>query len=911
VGEERVHFNNSNENSEDEAGIRRSIWWNRLQLRTAQGYLQTADEEFRSIKQYYQDLYDGPAPAPDFLSSSLDFQLEEVLYAIKSLSPGKAMPSYSAPAVLWNHLGCELAPQVLHQLNQVFAAGPLILPKAWCISELVLLPKPGKALTSPSHLRPIALLPPIAKVLASALAVRIQTSAASYLENIPQFAYLKGRSLQQALERVISHCASVRALVNQQVANPHTRRAGREVLRLAGGLQLSLDVTQAYDGVSREHLYAALSEAQIPDNLITAILAIHNQASLRISHDQYSGDIRLLTGLRQGCSLSPILWSIFTGWLLRRLDETGLVSVCEAGTMFADDAHFSWLIKSGSQLEQAYNGVRAVLNHLAAHKLKVSLDKTVILVELRGPKAAGLLKKYVITKPSGPHMRFNVQGQHMDIKIVSKHVYLGACISYRRFEHDTVQRRLTLAKAQFARLKSILKCQAFAKRLHLSDPLDHMAQLQWRHILRAHLAEVQQPAPTAAGPSARLVPVDSVIHEIFECTTCGQQFSTAAALKRHEYQMHMNEAAQASLCPSLVIMAGPAPRNHLEESTDELKLIESLIPEGSQGLPSRLPDQHPRRMETDDPLAETEQPEHDKDHPAKWRRPDNKGQGGRGKGHSHPQAETYDNSWSDRWGQPWGGGQQQWKDHNRSDSQLRELQGLRNRVDLLTSLVLRHDNQLNILALDQTYMIFTRTDIPGNVASVLYEAGKAWNNLKASSPEKLEAPMRVILFQKLLVTIARRLDQIMSSEDKMKQAKTLHWITADGLSLNSMKWDPERNQHVLNQELPTLEIEKAKAILEEMLILSKHPLSINRFHATRTMTETYTSPTLTFKLDLGLRTKEAGQMWTYMNSLAHSALWVAAGTYARHNRLQRDPLAQRVAQAQKPFQRRGGKSRDS
>ena len=434
----------------------------RLQLRTAQGYLQTADEEFRSIKQYYQDLYDGPAPAPDFLSSSLDFQLEEVLYAIKSLSPGKAMPSYSAPAVLWNHLGCELAPQVLHQLNQVFAAGPLILPKAWCISELVLLPKPGKALTSPSHLRPIALLPPIAKVLASALAVRIQTSAASYLENIPQFAYLKGRSLQQALERVISHCASVRALVNQQVANPHTRRAGREVLRLAGGLQLSLDVTQAYDGVSREHLYAALSEAQIPDNLITAILAIHNQASLRISHDQYSGDIRLLTGLRQGCSLSPILWSIFTGWLLRRLDETGLVSVCEAGTMFADDAHFSWLIKSGSQLEQAYNGVRAVLNHLAAHKLKVSLDKTVILVELRGPKAAGLLKKYVITKPSGPHMRFNVQGQHMDIKIVSKHVYLGACISYRRFEHDTVQRRLTLAKAQFARLKSILKCQAVA-----------------------------------------------------------------------------------------------------------------------------------------------------------------------------------------------------------------------------------------------------------------------------------------------------------------------------------------------------------------------------------------------------------------------------------------------------------------
>ncbi|CAE7233568.1 unnamed protein product, partial [Symbiodinium necroappetens] len=299
VGEELEPFNNFNENFGDEADnvyqaakqFAPKTARRRLQLRTEQGHLQTAADEFRTIKQCYQDLYDGPAPTPDFLCSSLDFQLEEVLFAIKSLAPGKAMPSYSSPAALWNHLGHELAPQVLQQLNHVFTAGPLILPKEWCISELVLLPKPGKALTSPSHLRPIALLPPIAKVLASALAVRIQNFAASYLENTPQFAYLRGRSLQQALERVISHCAAVRALVTQQVANPRTRRSGREVLHIAGGLQLSLDVSQAYDGVSRGHLRLALLEAQIPENLITAILAIHNQAFLRISHDQYSEDI--------------------------------------------------------------------------------------------------------------------------------------------------------------------------------------------------------------------------------------------------------------------------------------------------------------------------------------------------------------------------------------------------------------------------------------------------------------------------------------------------------------------------------------------------------------------------------------------------------------------------------------------
>ena len=167
--------------------------------------------------------------------------------------------------------------------------------------------------------------------------------------------------------------------------------------------------------------------------------------------------------------------------------------------------------------------------------------------------------------------------------------------------------------------------------------------------------------------------------------------------------------------------------------------------------------------------------------------------------------------------------------------------------------------------------------------------------------------MRVILFQKLLFTVKARLEQILTSEDKLHQAQNLHWITEDGASLNAMKWDPEHNRHVVNKELPVVEIMKAKSIFEEMIILGRHPRSINRFHATRTMAETYTSPTLTFKLDLGLRTTEAGQMWAYMNQLAHSALWVAAGTYARHNRLQRDPLAQKVAQTQRPPQRRGSK----
>ena len=161
----------------------------RLQLRSAEGQLQTPEAEFTDIVQYFSELYGGALPTdPDVLEAPLDITWEEVAFAIHKLSPGKSMPSYSPPAALWKALRHQLAPVITKQLAIVFQPGVLLLPRAWCISELVLLPKPGKALTSASQLRPICLLPPTAKVLATSLATRLLPYAQEYLKQVPQFA---------------------------------------------------------------------------------------------------------------------------------------------------------------------------------------------------------------------------------------------------------------------------------------------------------------------------------------------------------------------------------------------------------------------------------------------------------------------------------------------------------------------------------------------------------------------------------------------------------------------------------------------------------------------------------------------------------------------------------------------------
>ena len=186
-------------------------------------------------------------------------------------------------------------------------------------------------------------------------------------------------------------------------------------------------------------------------------------------------------------------------------------------------------------------------------------------------------------------------------------------------------------------------------------------------------------------------------------------------------------------------------------------------------------------------------------------------------------------------------------------------------------------------------------DLEGNLGSILYEAGRKWNQVKATTPDKLEAPMRIILMQKLLLTVLERYNAMMASEEKIAKAKQMGWLSDSGQSMNAMRWNPEKKCHDVNKEIPPKDCVSVKEGLSAMAVLCSSPRVVNRFHATRQMAEAYESPTM---MDVGLRTVEAGKMRHLLNDLAHSAVWLMAGAYMRHSRMHRGPLAQRIAQAQ-------------
>ena len=177
------------------------------------------------------------------------------------------------------------------------------------------------------------------------------------------------------------------------------------------------------------------------------------------------------------------------------------------------------------------------------------------------------------------------------------------------------------------------------------------------------------------------------------------------------------------------------------------------------------------------------------------------------------------------------------------------------------------------------------TDLPYRMAHAV----------KNQTPEQLEAPMRTTLLQHLLVTVKDRMEKMMETPSSRSTAISLGWLSENDQELMGLKWDQEAHRHVRDVSVTPIRIDEAMGTLAELIALIKEPLVVARYHATRPLSEQYQAPTLTMLLEIGLRTSAAHTVWSGLNKLAQSALWVAAGAFLRQERIQRSPLAQKLA----------------
>ena len=364
-----------------------------IHFRDKDGHLMTEQAELECLESYFRQLFQSAShhkPA-HVLEAPMSIQQGEVEEAVSSLPARKALPPGHAPAVLWKLARESVGPKLTAVFEHHLQPGPLNFPQRWHESYLTLLAKPGKPPNCPANLRPINLLPAEAKILARIAAARLRPLVVQAVQEVPQFAFVSSRQCSDAIDRVMAHCHRIRERLKGQHRNawrPSTSTASHTAI---GGIQMSMDLTKAFDRLPRRFLRAALERVGAPEDLITLVLYIHDHAQVVISRHRSSSAVEMGRGIRQGCGLSPLLWITFT---LLIHDRLSLYIPAEAQTSYADDFHLQWEFESDQGCRNACRVIPRVIEDLQALGMDVSLGKTVILWAIKGSQASKLLKEF-------------------------------------------------------------------------------------------------------------------------------------------------------------------------------------------------------------------------------------------------------------------------------------------------------------------------------------------------------------------------------------------------------------------------------------------------------------------------------------------------------------------------------------
>lgn len=112
-------------------------------------------------------------------------------------------------------------------------------------------------------------------------------------------------------------------------------------------------------------------------------------------------------------------------------------------TLFADDICVHEAVESPEQLHRFMRYMGIVLDLLETLQMDVNIDKTSAILRLKGPMAAKLQKQYIMRTKQGTFLKIpRANGQTTHVRLVTHFQYLGATISYRNFEKQTVMARI-------------------------------------------------------------------------------------------------------------------------------------------------------------------------------------------------------------------------------------------------------------------------------------------------------------------------------------------------------------------------------------------------------------------------------------------------------------------------------------
>ena len=328
---------------------------------------------------------------------------------------------------------------------------------------------------------------------------------------------------------------------------------------------MSLDLSRAFDEVPREALRASLQHAGVPAELQHLIVALHEQCVYTVTHKRQSGTFPMRKGVRQGCALSPLLFTLYTCHIYDVLvSRTSEAWAAQAATLFADDTHFAWTITSISDLKFMIKCVRATFQTFKEFGMTLNMEKSRIILKLRGGAARRWLKAHTKRTAQGPVLQLGTPHAPIDIPRVHRIVYVGVVASYTAFEQQTYAHRQQAALACKHRLGRVLR----SRRLRLKQRVRlHIACVRSSLLYGLHAVGI---TPTVA---RRLVQFDNRSLRALSRSPAFLSHESTSDLRRRLEASDPLQTLRGTLQRRLAKCADPATRDWFRAKLEALEAI--------------------------------------------------------------------------------------------------------------------------------------------------------------------------------------------------------------------------------------------------------------------------------------------------------------------------------------------------
>ena len=363
--------------------------------------------------------------------------LNEIQKAVRLLSSGKAPGSDSIPAEIYREGGVALI-EKLHQLFQLIWHHETVPQDFKDASIIHLYKRKGNRQVCDNH-RGISLLSIASKILARVLLNRLIVHLEQGLLPESQCGFRKERG---TIDMVFA-ARQLQEKCQEQNADLYSTY---------------VDLTKAFDTVSREGLWRIMAKYGCPRKFIAIVRQLHDGMLARVQDNgETTAPFPVSNGVKQGCVLAPTLFSLmFSAMLtdafrdadvgiginyrtdgsvfnLRRLQaKTKVLTDTINDLLFADDCALNAATEAVMQ-----HSVDLFSDACDNFGLTISTKKTEVMHQ---------------PAPAKPYVEPNITINGQRLNSVSKFTYLGSTLSRNVVIDDEVNARLAKASAAFGRL---------------------------------------------------------------------------------------------------------------------------------------------------------------------------------------------------------------------------------------------------------------------------------------------------------------------------------------------------------------------------------------------------------------------------------------------------------------------------